>query len=56
MYYKSSKDNIVPDILLQLASTNIEKLSPMHNEHNFLLITNVNFMTTIVQMNDKLRK
>ena len=54
VHYKSGKDHIVPDILLQLANINTEKLSPIYSELNALLATELNFITTIVQMNNKL--
>ena len=52
--YKPSKDNIVPNALLQLMSANTGKLLPMHNELHVLLTIEVNFTATIVQINIKL--
>lgn len=56
IYYKSGKDNIILNILSQLVSTNTRKLLPTHNKLNILFTVNINFIATIVQINNKLQK
>ena len=43
-------------MLLQLASTNTERLFLIHNELNALLAIEINFIATIIQINNKLQK
>ena len=54
--HKSGKENIVPDALLQLASTNTGKLLRDYNKLDVLTTIDVQFTATLVRMNNEFQK
>ena len=54
--HKPGKENIVPDALSQLVSTNTGKLPKNYNKLDALAIIDIQFKAVLVKINDKFQK
>lgn len=54
--YKPGKENIVPDALSQLVSTNTSKLPKDYNKLDTLTMIDIQFKAVLVKINDKFQK